>query len=174
MDTLKLTLVFMFFSLPCYGSSIDKNDFITDSGNAYIVATVVDAGGGFRSIAQLWNPLGSGRIVYIDKASVAHGYCAGNSGIDLRFNTSPLGAVTLNGSNKNLAITAKSVAQLRAAHVTAPVSNFTVYEIFQGACYKTHTVEFVPPIRLPEGTGAYFANGNDGANLPVTFEFREY
>lgn len=166
-------LVVFLFSFNVFAAT-DESDFITNNGNAYIVATVVNAGAGFRAVGQLWNPEGSGKTVYLDKVTVAHGYCMSESGVDLRISTVPFGAVTINGTNKNLSITAQSVAQLRAAHVTAPVPGYTMYEIFPAKCYVNSTVSFNPPFRIPPGNSVYVATGNDNSNMPVTFEFREY
>lgn len=161
-------------SFQIFAAGIDENDTTTDNGNAYIVSTVVNAGAGLRSLAQLWNPAGSGKVVYLDRVVVAHGYCAGLSGVDMRFGSVPFGFVFANGSNKNLSIVTQSVAQLRAAHQNAPVTNFPIYEFFPGQCHTTDVIDVVPPIRIPAGMGVHMANGNDNANMPVTFEFREY
>lgn len=173
MNKIIFTFLFLVFPITTF-SAISENDIIVDNGNAYIVATVVNAGDGFRSVAQLWNPVGSGRVVYLDKVTLSHGYCAAKSGIDLRSNSSPMGAVFINGTNKNFSISAQSITQLRSAHTTTPVSDFTMYEIFPGECYKDRTILFLPPLRIPSGRGAYLATGNNGANMPITFEFREY
>ena len=166
--------ILLFLPITVFAASIDDNDIITNNGNAYIVSTVVNAGVGFRSIAQLWNPIESGKSIYLDKITATHGYCSALSGMDMRANNVPLGTAYRNGTNKNLSISSQSIAQLRVAHVVEPVPDFPIYEFFPGNCWTTNTIELIPPVLIPQGRGAYMANGNNNANMPITFEYREY
>ena len=155
-------------------ADISINDIITDNGNAYIASNITEGGSGFRSVVQLWNPAESTKVIYVDKITLAHGYCAGLSGMDLRVNTTPLGGTVFYATNKNLSISTKSTAQVRLAHMVEPVTDYPIFEFFPGSCHKTEVIELIPPVKITPGHGLYAANGNNNASAIATFEFREY
>lgn len=140
--------------------SADGEAFIGGSPVAPVAAQV-----GF---VQLFNPAGSGRILYVDAAQQWDGTAADR--MELRRHNAAIGAVVATLTNKN-AGGAAPLAEVRFG-TTAAIAG-TLVGVYAALANTMNERKFKAPLRIPEGFGYHFNSFTVNHSIGITYEWRE-
>lgn len=134
--------------------------FVGTSQNGPVAAQV--------PLSQLWNPAGSGRLLYVDLLETAVLTAADR--VQLYVHNAALGATVATISNKRLGGAAK-LAQLRGATVAAPAGTL----VRQTANIVNGGYQFVfdAPFVIPEGFGVHAVGFTVNTSMSFSWEWRE-
>jgi len=140
----------------------------TADGEAFYSGSPAGPVAGQVSLVQLFNPAGSGKIVYVD--AIDAGDSTATDRIELRENAAALGGLINTGINKNGG-GAVGVAQLRAGASAAPGGTV----VHSKNCIINEMREFgqKAPIRLPEGRGVFVVSFTANHLFLGNFQWRE-
>lgn len=150
------------------------SDAVVDGGYAYFGSIVVAQWTGARAAAAIWNPVGSGKVVYVDRIVLAHGNGSQNDGCDLRILTAAWGSLQGPGHNKRLEL-GTGVAELRWGNLLASeLPTPPYYECWMGPKLNDHTYDFTPALRLAPGYGLMVPSSSDNTIMVLSAQYREY
>lgn len=113
---------------------------------------------------QIWNPVGSGKTVYVDKITPQPGAA---TLFTVRVHNAAL--TTLGTTYPKNRGGAASGAEFRTRTGGAPIGT----QVMALANQNFGQVEFKPPFRLPEGQGVHLATATVNIALDCSIEFRE-
>ncbi len=171
---MKKLLLILFFLPVLTFAGLSDNDPIVNSGNAFAATHVQVGAAGTRAVVIIYNPVNSGKNIYLDIVHIAHSAFE-DSGCDFRVINSSVVNLIANGINKKLGA-AQSTAEIRAGNVSPgsiPGSPF-LYECWIQYSFDDRGYVFKPAILIPPGYGVNVASSRDGAYFIVSFQFREY
>ncbi len=168
-------ILFILLLIPLFAfAGLSDNDPIVNSGNAFTATYVQPGVAGTRAIVILYNPVNSGKNIYLDIVHIAHS-APEDSGCDFRVIDSPVVNLVGNGVNKKLGA-AQSTAEIRTGNVSpgSIPGTPTFYECWIQHSFDDKGYVFKPAILIPPGYGVNVASSRDGAYFIVSFQFREY
>lgn len=154
------------------------NDAVAQAGQAFCGMAISDSDSGVGN-CQLWNPWGSGKLLFLDKVLIDGDE---DVGADIRPTRTALS--TLYGNSGSLAHiinhfidnTNLSVAELRIATGTPPNDypySYPFQEVWLGGTSNDRPYPFDPTIIIPQGRGVVVAMANNSKCL-ASFAWREY
>lgn len=157
--------------LPLAGadSGVDStfNDGVTEAGEAFSARSTAGPAAGVNSSVQLWNPLASGKALYVDGVDFIH--LTATDRIEMRSATAALATLVGSGFNQNLG-SSPSAAELRIAAAAAAGT------VIQEGCSLVNVAyqwKLDSPIRIPPGRGLTVCSFAVNVLVVATFRWRE-
>ena len=147
------------------------NDTISEAGDAFMGQALSDAG--ITGNVQLWNPFGTGRLLYVDRVLVAG---SDNPGADVRFTKAPLPTLFPDHSRNKKMDGPAPRAEIRTLAGTPPNDypyNRPCQEIWLGGAWSDKGYVFDPPIIVPQGRGVSISMAGSTNRAIASFQWRE-
>lgn len=146
-----------------------NDDISRDEQHAFAAAYTHSTGGGNFGHVMLWNPNGSGKIVYVDGIHI-NALNAGQT-FSIRLHNA-LGTFALRSAGVNLDAYATAGA---AGVYSVDIGSVTgSNSLLRGVLPQSlHSQRFKTPIRLDEQEGVLVVNETVASSLAVSFEWRE-
>jgi hypothetical protein len=145
------------------------NDYITQQNQAFIAYTTQTAVPAEYQLSQIFNPTGSGIIIYLDKITVKGQTTP--PGCLLMRTTTVFGGGATSGANKNIGGTA-SVGECRELSSSAP-SGTPIAPVRMMPANTDIVMEFNPPFRLEAGEGINVRSYVQNVINETAYEWRE-
>jgi len=146
------------------------NDDVVDAGGAFM-GMAISSGGGIGNV-QLWNPYGTGKLLYVDRLLIAGD---ADVGADVRYTDAAFGSVFADHIRNKRIDGAASVAEIRT-QTSNPPSNYPYnrpcQEIWLGGTNNDRTYIFDPAIVVPQGRGLLVGMANSSKCI-ASFQWRE-
>lgn len=146
------------------------NDSIAEAGEAFMGQGISD-GSGIGNVL-LWNPSGSGKLLYIDQIIVSGD---NNVGADIRFCRNTLGSIFPDHIKNKKIDGQNSVAKIYVASATPPNDypyNRPIQEVWLGGTNNDRTYKFDPAIIVPQGRGVIVSMAGQSKAF-CSFQWRE-
>lgn len=147
------------------------NDAVTDSENAFMGMAISDTNGGIGNV-QLWNPLSTGKLLYVDKV-IINGDT--NVGADIRFCKAAAGTLFPDHSRNKKIDGPAPKAEIRTYTGNPPMDypyNRPVQEVWMGGLNNDRAYTFDPPILVPQGRGILVGMAGNSKCF-ASFQWRE-
>lgn len=148
-------------------SVIDGGKNRTLSNEAFVVAVPLDPVAGNYNAVQCWNPVGSGKNVFIEAVTIATHTA---QQVFVGINATQLTVSTTGFSKKGGGAASSAKACFIAAATVTTTDMMMIAEMPAPGTYRYSLTE---PIMLPEGYGLVIASQIVNADLSGTFEFIE-
>lgn len=161
--------------LPLAGADLgvqsNFNDSVSEQGQAFSQRSTAGPTVGQQAIVQLFNPVGSGRALYVDGVDALN--LTATDRLEMRQHNVALGAGVVapaGGFNQNIG-GAAGAAQLRIVTSGAGPGS-----VIQEGCALVNVLfqwKLDSPIRIPEGWGLHVTAFTANTLIVVTFRWRE-
>jgi hypothetical protein len=150
--------------------SYSESDAIADEGFSYIGQGISDEG--TVGVVQLFNPSGSGKLLYLDNVCMA-----GSLPVvaDMRYTKTAIGTLVSDHTGNKSMDGPAPVAQVRQSG-SDPVNDYPYnrphHEFWNPNANDDREYRISPAIRIPQGRGVAICTAN-GAKCIATFQWRE-
>jgi hypothetical protein len=149
---------------------IDGGKARTMANTAFMMMAFSAANPAAYSMAQLWNPIASGKNLIVEQLVCSSSGTAA-SGIFARFNSAPLAGGSSKAGTSKKAFGAPAIGMAQSFQVT-PIPA-TTSDNFLTLDKNNKAIKFSEPLCLPPGTGLFLFNLTVNEDLTATFEWFE-
>lgn len=150
-------------------SVIDGGEKTSDSGGAFMGGAVASAAAGTYSAVQLWNPVGSGKVLILRRASFGH---SSDTQTYMQWYGTPLSDLFGKAQNKKVGGAVSSAELRRTSAAASIVGDGTLSRLFVKASENTE-ISMREPIIIEPGKGVHAICNIVNVMTGATFEFIE-